>query len=300
MANLAHTRRLLHVRRIAPVAAGLFMALLGGCSGDGGGAGGAAGTSARESTAIQSTGEERSCRSEPSDDDEQTEGVESRASTKSGVQWWQWAFSLPATNNPTLDTKGDFCMLGQHGSVFYLSGFTFPALPNTPPPPPVTRTCQVPEGVDLFFPIANTLFNDTPGACGQEFVCAALMQPLSCSLSIPFLRSIVTSIVDGLTNVSATFDGRPIHDVRRSRGPIFSIDIPADNLGVAPGFSACPAGVITSNVQDGLYATVHSVAPGNHTLHFHADSPTSVPAGIVFPFTQDVTYQLTVVPKFHQ
>jgi hypothetical protein len=36
------------------------------------------------------------------------------------VRWWQWVFSLPANNNPILDT-GD-CSAGQSGPVWFLGG----------------------------------------------------------------------------------------------------------------------------------------------------------------------------------
>ena len=60
------------------------------------------------------------------------------------VKWWQWVFSLPATNSPILDT-GD-CSAGQSGPVWFLAS-TFGCTTTT-------RSCTIPAGVALFFPIA--------------------------------------------------------------------------------------------------------------------------------------------------
>jgi hypothetical protein len=257
MTKVTNANHPLALRCVAPIAFVLCAAPLGACGGDAGGAGGGP---APLSSTTQYLGllDERS--------------HESRPAAESGAQWWQWVLSLPGPVNPTLDTTGEDCMLGQHGSVFYLAGFLLGGS--------VTRSCSIPEGVDLFFPIANSTQNNTPGLCGQ---------PANVSFTVPQMRQIVTGIVDGFKNLSADFDGKPIKDVRRiGTHPLFPIDQPANNVFTFLGFTPCPAGVIATNVQDGVYATVHELEPGPHTVHIHADNPD----GTVF---QDVTYNLTVV-----
>ena len=49
------------------------------------------------------------------------------------VNYWQWVFSLPATNSPILDT-GD-CSAGQSGPVWFVAG-TFGCTTNT-------RSCTI-------------------------------------------------------------------------------------------------------------------------------------------------------------
>jgi hypothetical protein len=257
MKHITKSNHAMVVRCVAPVALAVYAAPLGGCSGDAGSAGGGppAVTTTSQLSAL-------------SDDRDR----ESRPPTESGAQWWQWALSLPGPVNPTLDTTGEDCMLGQHGPVWYLAGALLGGS--------ATRSCSVPEGVDLFFPIVNDTQNNTPGLCGQ---------PANVVFTIPQLRQAVSGFVDGLKNLSADFDGRRVEDVRRiGTHPLFAIDLPANNLFAFFGFTPCPAGVIADNVQDGVYATVHSPKPGAHTLHFHADNPD----GSVF---QDITYNLTVV-----
>ncbi len=50
-------------------------------------------------------------------------------------------------------------MVGQRGSVWFLSGVF---LGGT-----VTRTCSVPEGVTVFFPVINADQINAPNVCGQ-------------------------------------------------------------------------------------------------------------------------------------
>ena len=74
------------------------------------------------------------------------------------AEWWQWVLSIPTPENPVLDTTGDKCAVGQHGSVWFLasnSGGT------------TMRTCSVPEDKLLFFPIITIVNVDTPNVCGQ-------------------------------------------------------------------------------------------------------------------------------------
>ena len=52
-------------------------------------------------------------------------------------QWWQWAYSLPPSQNPLNDPTGAQCMFGQRGGIWFLAGNQ---QKNTP------RTCSVPEG----------------------------------------------------------------------------------------------------------------------------------------------------------
>src|SRR3977135_307904 len=65
------------------------------------------------------------------------------------AQWWQWALSIPTDQNPTLDTNGQDCMIGQRGSVWFLAGIFGGGT--------VSRTCAVPEDTTLFFPLINAI-----------------------------------------------------------------------------------------------------------------------------------------------
>lgn len=62
------------------------------------------------------------------------------------VDWWQVAVETPASVNPVLDETGENCDQGNQGNVWFLFG-TFGG--------PVERTCQIPVGTALFFPLIN-------------------------------------------------------------------------------------------------------------------------------------------------
>jgi hypothetical protein len=64
------------------------------------------------------------------------------------AEWWQYIISTPQNPNPLLDTTGGYCTLVQHGPVWFLGG-------TTAGPTGVTRTCTIPEGTTLFFPLLN-------------------------------------------------------------------------------------------------------------------------------------------------
>ena len=65
------------------------------------------------------------------------------------AEWRQWAYSIPTSQNPQEDATGQYCMVGQRGPVWFLAG-VFLGWPGT-----ITRTCTVPEGKALFFPVIN-------------------------------------------------------------------------------------------------------------------------------------------------
>lgn len=72
------------------------------------------------------------------------------------ARWWDWVLSIPPSMNPNLDTTGAFCTQGQSGHVWFLAE-TFGGS--------ATRTCAVPAGTMLFFPILNGVFGSGLGDC---------------------------------------------------------------------------------------------------------------------------------------
>jgi hypothetical protein len=192
---------------------------------------------------------------------------------KTSAEWWQWALSIPTSVNPLVDTTGASCMVGQRGSLWFLAGTFFPLNGS------VTRTCSIPENVELFFPVINVVNINTPGICGQVG-----------SFSADQLRAQIAPIIDGATNVSVELDGKSIKSFRRIKSRVFADVQPQDNIfqALCVGLGGSPAGIFSPSVDDGIYATIHSLEPGNHQLHFHAESPS-------FGVVQDVTYNLTVM-----
>lgn len=195
------------------------------------------------------------------------------------AQWWQWALSIPPSENPLADATGEKCMVGQHGSVWFLAGVFNSGEPTV-------RTCTVPKGKALFFPIVNSVNVDTPNICGQG----------SAHASVDDLRAGAAAFIDGATKLSAEVDGKPIRNLRRVKSNVFAVALPEDNLFDKPCMDAfgadlgnVPAGAFAPAVDDGYYLKLKPLKAGTHTVRFHAENPSA-------SFVLDVTYNLTVVP----
>ena len=191
------------------------------------------------------------------------------------AEWWQWAYSIPPSVNPLVDTTGEDCVVGQRGDVWFLAGSTGGAL---------TRTCSVPEGKVLFFPILNISVFNSPNACGQGSV----------NYTVKEMRGWLAPIMDGATNMSVTLDGRPVRNIQRVRSEVFEVSLPpTDNLylflvNYDPGQLPCE-GVYSPAVDDGYYTRLNPLPAGTYELKIHGEIPLS-------SFVVDVTYNLTVVP----
>jgi len=187
------------------------------------------------------------------------------------AEWWQWALGVPAAVNPLADTTGEHCAQRQVDKVWFLAGSVSTA--------PVVRTCDVPAGKSLFFPLINTIYgaflNDPPETRTEEFVRAAG------SCTVP-------------AEISVLIDGLEIHKPLRfftgasgSQSPVFNVQMPPGNLfGVDE--TVTPELVLSPSAEQGYYLFVRPLTPGAHTIRWIASgcSPGSA---------QDITYNLTVV-----
>jgi len=203
-------------------------------------------------------------------------------------EWWQWAYSLPYTAHPLFDTAD--ASAGQHGKVWFLGGnFTGAA---------DTRTAVIPRGKFLFFPILNTMMDDTDCSVSGRTV-----DPYT----VAQLRALLTPSMDGAHAMSCTIDGVPVpglsdaaHSHFRVHTPSpqgFSYAIPGqDSLNVLFGYpcwsdkNGAPIRVEAKKyhaVGDGYYLMVAPLAPGAHTIHIQGTTATG--------YTQDETYNLTVL-----
>lgn len=192
------------------------------------------------------------------------------------ARWWQWALSIPSDRNPQSDPSGQYCMVGQRGSVWFLAG-TFNG-------DAATRACSVPEGKTFFFPIANAINFNTPNVCGQD----------GSNLTVDYMRSLSKATIDGASNLILQVDGRPADKlIQRVKSQVFELALPEENMFDKPcadaGLGNVPAGIYSPAVDDGYYVALGSLDRGIHTIHFQAAAG---PNGS----NEDVTYTLTVVP----
>ena len=190
------------------------------------------------------------------------------------TQWWEFVLSIPSDENPTSDSTGAKCVVGQDGPVWFLVG--------TAGAETVTRNCSVPASKALFFPIVDNVNVNAPNVCGQG----------PANVSVKDLQAANTAFIDGVTNAGAEVDGQPVKKLSRVSSEVFAAALPEDNYFDSPcmgaGLGNVPAGIYSPAVADGLYVLLKPLAAGSHTLHFHADNPSQ-------GFSLDVTYHLNVV-----
>ena len=188
------------------------------------------------------------------------------------AQWWQWALSIPSAQNPLLDTTGEKCMVGQRGATWFLAGVFGGG-------DPIVRNCTVPDNVNLFIPVVNSVNLNSPNVCGQGPV----------DISVADLRAGAAPFIDGAINLLVEVDGKPLKHLRRVQSKVFAATLPEDNIFDSPcaSLGGVPAGVYSPAIDDGIYAHIGNLKAGPHTLHIHAENPS---AGFVL----EVTYNLNV------
>ncbi len=194
------------------------------------------------------------------------------------ADWWQWALSKPTDVNPLLGGDPDYSeeqcdgqpVTDVPGKKWFLAG-TFDA--ST-----VERTCTMPVGTQLFFPVGNVVFLITEPNENEEIARQFVNEYIDAVLADPEL------------SISVTVDGKEIKQKRivRADSPLFTATLPADNLFSAFGLEAGEY----QAVADGLWAALPPLSKGEHTIHFEISAPS---VGL----EQDNTYYLTVVNK-HQ
>ncbi|MGW6130631.1 hypothetical protein ACWFNE_11470 [Cellulomonas sp. NPDC055163] len=183
-----------------------------------------------------------------------------------GAEFWQWGLTQPASSNPLLDPTGEFCDVGQTGHTWFLAGYTGGA---------ITRTCTIPRGTWLTFPVVNAFYGATPGDAPEQSTEA-------------YARSQVAGLEAGATGLRVTVDGTPVRSyrIRYEESVVFSVTLPADNI-----FGAPAGTVVSPTVDAGYYVTLRPFPPGAHTIHIEGAVESVGPPG---SFAVDVTYVLTV------
>ncbi len=139
---------------------------------------------------------------------------------------------------------------------------------------PVERTCTMPAGRWLFFPLVNYVFLVTEPDETEEDARQAANE---------FIDNVLT---DDDLSMSVSVAGKEV--LRRADSPLFNATLPEDNVfgEDESGEAVLPAGSYPA-VADGLWVTVPPLSKGEHTIHFELRAPN---AGVM----QDVTYHLRV------
>jgi hypothetical protein len=181
--------------------------------------------------------------------------------------WWKWVLETPAPESAILDDTGALCASHQTDGVWFLAETLFGGS--------VTRSCTVPPGTFLFFPLATALYG------------AFVTEPDDMRTE-EFVRSRTTCVLGA--DVHAEIDGVPVNAPHQylEQSPLFAIHLPTDNVfqvtpDIIPDLTLDPA------VDRGYYLYLNPLPPGSHTIHFwSASSPSTC------VLDQDVTYHLTI------
>lgn len=194
--------------------------------------------------------------------------------------WWQWALSIPADQNPLLDETGANCDVGQKGKVWFLAG-NFGDDPNTHDVDEGVseRTCTIPAGKALFFPIVNQVwvnapaYGDPPWSPEQE----------------AWARDLLAGFMDQATGLACEIDGQTVENIEDYRcqtppGKDYMVDFPEGNVW---GISA---GTYGPSVDDGIYLMLAPLDEGDHVIHFYGALGTPEDPW----FELDVTYNLII------
>jgi len=191
------------------------------------------------------------------------------------ARFTQWGFSIPVAINPILDVTGANCAEGQSGPVWFLAGSFSSGT--------VERSCTVPHGKALFFPIDGALFG------AAVFDCEPTAPGVPCD--VPTLRAAAAEAVESVT-LEASIDHVPLHNLTDYRvpSPVFSVTLPEDNVVAFLSGVDVPGGIYAPVVSDGYFLMLAPLSAGAHTIHFKA----TVNSG---PFTgsaSEIIYHLTI------
>lgn len=167
--------------------------------------------------------------------------------------WWQWAGSFSREESPVADRTGELCGGRQKGPVWFLAG--------TYGTQRTIRTCKVPAGKHLFFPLINYVV--MPSGDGST-TCASAMaeaKQITDSLGAAFLE------IDGLVH-------KNLASHRQATKKCFDMGaLTAGRFRVFP------------SAANGYYVMLGPLPKGTHILNF---------GGVLPSMIQSVTYTLIV------
>lgn len=168
-------------------------------------------------------------------------------------RWWEWAGSFESSESPIADQTGELCASKQTGDVWFLAG--------TYGTKRTVRTCTVPYGKYLFFPLINYVV--TPAYDGSTSCMSAM--------------SLAARMTEQISNLILEVDGIRHQNLATYRqATIGCFDL---------GISAKPKIRIFPSAANGYYVMLKPLPRGTHTLNFGGALPSML---------QAVTYTLIV------
>ena len=182
-----------------------------------------------------------------------------------------------------MDPTGQYCAERQVDEIWFLAGVSGSDKAE--------RTCAIPSGKSLFFPLINTAYfaflNDPPETRTEEYVrkAGSCTQPAHISVSIDGFK--ILQPLKYFTGPSG------------SESPIFNAQLPPDNLfGVQTtdpnGQNYARDLALSPSAEQGYYLFLYPLSPGKHTIQWQASGCTLASTKPPTPASQDITYHLTV------
>lgn len=169
-------------------------------------------------------------------------------------RWWEWAGSFEYQDSPVADRTGANCAAGQSGDVWFLAG--------TYGTQRTVRTCRVPAGKHLFFPIINYVV--FPPSRGPVPSCFSMMSEAARITQRP--QALMIDI-DGVRH-------QALHAHRQATRECFDL-----------GARTETRTKLYPSAANGYYVMLQPLPAGRHTIEF---------VGILPSMTQGVTYTLIV------
>lgn len=168
--------------------------------------------------------------------------------------WWQYFLPIAKQGNP-FDPNVANCPGQAAGLVFFLAG----AFSDKPP---VSRTCTVPAGSPIMFPLNNA-------------ECSTIEPPPFQGANEAQLRACASGFGNQIdpAGLKASLDGSDISSEilrhNRVQSPVFSFSLPARIQDFVFGsIDATRLSGSKLSVSDGYWLILKPLAPGRHTLHF--------------------------------
>ena len=167
--------------------------------------------------------------------------------------WWQWAGSFERHESPIADQRGELCGRKQSGAVWFLAG-TYGTRRTI-------RSCTIPGGKYLFFPLINYVVMP---AAGRQVGCLEVM-------------SNAARMTEQVSGLLLEVDGVRVPDLVRHRlATPGCFDM---------GLLAQPKIRVYPSAANGYYVMLRPLSKGTHVLNFGGGLPSML---------QGVTYTLTV------
>jgi hypothetical protein len=212
------------------------------------------------------------------------------------AKWWQWQFSFKNDDNPSTATGEVDCLAGQTGNVYFLSGF-FSLI--DPLHFSAERSCTIPVGKALFFPILNL---ECSSLEPDPFFGETKEDRKACVEGLLGTESVIKVGIQ--MNSEDPIDFNQLIDLSPNReqyqviSPDFQFRVPAeDNILGISGTPATGAYFHGRSTSDGYWLFLPPLPEGNHTIRIFGEFGLDSPLGSVDSppgFQTDVTYHLTI------